>query len=83
MDYSIAKKIEDTAKGKYEAVIVAAKLARKINALRMAEHEQMDSDETPPKYATKVTIEALNMLSEGKVKYDYIEKTSPDENTFQ
>lgn len=83
MDYSIIKKIEDVAKCKYEAVIVAARLARKINVSRMADYEQMGPDESPPKYAEKVTIEALNRLAEGNIEYTYTKETSPDEDVFQ
>jgi len=83
MDYSITKKVEDAAASKYEAVIIAAKLARKINMLRLAEYEKMGPEASIPKYPQKVTTEALIELAGGKVKYTYKEETLPDEDIFQ
>lgn len=82
MDYSITKKVEDVAGSKYKAVIIAAKLARKINMLRLAEYEKMGPEAPIPKYPQKVTIEALSELAGGKVKYTYKEEISPDEDIF-
>jgi len=82
MDYNIKKKLEQTTKNKYEAVIVASKLARRINDKRIAEYEQLNSDAPLPKYPFKVTTEAINELAEGKVKYTAIKEESSEEDLF-
>ncbi len=55
---------------RYEAVLVAAKLARKINALRQAAKEQLAPEEMTDMDLRKVTTVALEELDSGKVKYD-------------
>jgi len=82
MDYSMRKKIEAAAKNKYEAVIVASKLARKINDSRVVAQEQLGPDAPLPSYANKVTTEAIIELAEGKVKYVFKESASSEEEDF-
>ena len=66
---------------RYEAVIVAAKLARKINGLRLAAKEQLAPEELTDIDLRKVTTVALDELSEGKVKYDRKEEIE-EESTY-
>jgi DNA-directed RNA polymerase subunit K/omega len=82
MDYSLKKKIEDATTNKYEAVIVASKIARKINNKRVAEEQQLGPDEPAPEYKQKVTTEALVELADGNVKYEIKEDTPPEEDAF-
>ena len=60
----------------YEAVLVAAKLARKINSLRLAAKEQLAPEELAGMDQRKVTTVALEELKSGKVQF---ERTMPEE----
>lgn len=82
MDYELRQKIEEAAKNKYEAVIVAAKLARKINMDRLAVEENLGPDASPPTYANKVTTEAINKLAEGHIHYRFREAKPSEEELF-
>jgi DNA-directed RNA polymerase omega subunit len=55
---------------RYEAVLVAAKLSRKINGLRIAAKEQLSAEELAAMDRRKVTSVALEELSSGKVQYE-------------
>ena len=66
---------------RYEAVIVAAKLARKINGLRLAAKEQLAPEELTDIDLRKVTTVALDELNSGKVKYDR-KKDIAEESTY-
>jgi DNA-directed RNA polymerase omega subunit len=82
MDYSLKHKVEQATKNKYEAVIVAAKLARRINNKRVAEEEQLGPDDAIPTHKFKVTTEAIMELAEGKVKYAFRKETESEEDVF-
>jgi DNA-directed RNA polymerase omega subunit len=82
MDYGLRNRVEKVAKNKYEAVIVAARLARKINNFRLAEEEHLGPDAPLPEYAKKVTTEAIEDLAEGKVKYFFREERPAEEEPF-
>jgi DNA-directed RNA polymerase omega subunit len=82
MDYRLRKKVEEAAKNKYEAVIVASKLARRINNMRLSAEEQLGPDAPIPDYAKKVTSEAIEELARGKVKYIFREETPSEEEVF-
>jgi DNA-directed RNA polymerase omega subunit len=81
MDYGIAKKLGDVAHNKYEAIIVAARVARNINAARVAAAEQ-SGVEPEIQYMSKVTSEALKELATGKVKFKYREDTTQTDELF-
>jgi DNA-directed RNA polymerase subunit K/omega len=81
MDYGMRKKLEQVSGSKYEAVIVAARIARRINQARLVAEEQAGAD-APLKYPSKVTIEALNELASGKVKFKYREEVSASDELF-
>ena len=70
------KKLEDIIPNEYEAVIVAAKLARKLNAQRQAAKEQLPVEELGKLDQRKVTTIALEELAGGTVKF---ERVSPPE----
>jgi len=55
---------------KYEAIIVASREARRINALRMAAGGA-------PEGAVKPTVEALKRLMAQEVKWRYVERPQP------
>jgi len=75
------KKLEEILPNEYEAVLVAAKLARKINALRQAAKEQLPTEEFTKVDQRKVTSIALDELTSGKVKFER-KKVEEEEETF-
>ena len=65
----------------YEAVLVAAKLARRINDLRLAAKEELAPEELAGMDQRKVTTVALEELKSGKVRLERI-KPSEEEETY-
>jgi DNA-directed RNA polymerase omega subunit len=65
----------------YERVILAAKLARKINETRIAAGEQLSAEELAKMDRRKVTTAALEDLEKGKVKISRLEE-EPAEETY-
>jgi DNA-directed RNA polymerase subunit K/omega len=63
------KRLEEVVPNEYEAVLIAAKLARKINASRQAVKEQIAPEELAKLDPRKVTTAALDRLRSGKVKF--------------
>ena len=64
--------IEDIEKlnlNRYEAVIVAAQHARRLNAIRLQKLEQMEEDPEVTIDSRKITMIALKDLLEGRVKF--------------
>ena len=83
MDYDIKKKVAKYTSNKYEAVIVASKLARKINMKRLAVTEGLGPDDNVPGFKQKVTVEALDELALGKVKFSINDpKNQEEEDIF-
>jgi DNA-directed RNA polymerase subunit K/omega len=81
MDFEISKKLEKATENKYEAVIIAARVARRINLARLAAAEQAGA-EALPKYPLKVTTEALSELADGEVKFKYREEAAGNDELF-
>jgi len=65
----------------YETVILAAKLARKINNARVVAKEQLAPEEQDKIDQRKVTTVALDELSSGKVRI-LRQKDEQDEETY-
>lgn len=70
MAYQKLDKVDEVAKNRYAAVILAAKRARQINADRMAKLELMPEDDSVDIDPRKVTSRAIEELLEGKVKVE-------------
>ncbi len=64
------KRLEDVIPNEYEAVLLAAKLARKINARRVVQKENTPVEELGKLDQRKVTSIALDELISGRVKYE-------------
>ncbi|MBD3169102.1 MAG: hypothetical protein GF307_06435 [candidate division Zixibacteria bacterium] len=61
--------IRKVCNNNYEAVLIAAQYARKINAERLNEAQYEDADEeSQTNYKYKVTTQALYDLVDGKIK---------------
>ncbi len=65
----------------YEAVLVAAKLARRINDLRLAAKEELAPEELAGMDQRKVTTVALEELKSGKVRLERV-KPQEEEETY-
>jgi DNA-directed RNA polymerase omega subunit len=74
MSFKSLDKLEDLTGNRYAAVLIAAKRARKINEKRLKEQEQLVEEEKVEKPGDKVTIEALDELLQGKIKFEYPKK---------
>lgn len=75
------KRLEDVIPNEYEAVLLAAKLARKINALRSAAKEQLPPEEYNKVDQRKVTTVAIEELASGKVQFER-KKPVEEEESF-
>jgi hypothetical protein len=75
------KSLEEVLPNEYEAVLVAAKLARRLNTLRLAAKEQLPPEEYHKIDARKVTTQAMDELIEEKVKFAR-ESTVEKEESF-
>ncbi len=75
------KPLEEVVPNEYEAVLVAARLARKINAARQAAKEQTAPEEFNKMDQRKVTTAALDQLKSGRVKFNH-RKTEEEIETF-
>lgn len=75
------KETKEPALNEYEAVLVAAKLARKINGLRLIAKEQLAPEELAAMDQRKVTTVALEELKGGKIRFERV-KPSEEEETY-
>ena len=65
--------LDERAKSRYEAVLIAAARARQINAERIAAEERGDEQTAKPK-KTKTTSRALVELLEGEIEFERVEE---------
>lgn len=63
----------------YEAVLVAAKLARRINSARLAAKEQLSPEEIARIDQRKVTSIALDELKQGKIRFERRKRVEEEE----
>lgn len=75
------KTLEEVLPNEYESVLVAAKLARRLNSMRLAAKEQLPPEEYHKIDQRKVTTQAMDELMEEKVKFARINVT-PEEDSF-
>jgi DNA-directed RNA polymerase omega subunit len=74
------KRLEEVIPNEYEAVLLAAKLARKINARRVVQKEQTPVEELGKMDQRKVTTAALEELISGRVKFERKEEVAEEES---
>jgi len=68
--------VDKLTRNRYEAVLVAAQRARRINSMRLAQLERM-AEEDVTIDSRKVTTIAIQDLASGKVKFKS-SKTTPE-----
>lgn len=64
MDLSRLEELDKICRNRYAAVLIASKKARNLNLQRLTE-------EVEPDRRNKVTVQAINELLNGKIKYEY------------
>ncbi len=65
MDLLKLEQFGKSCKNRYAAILIASKEARKLNLQRLAEGENIEHKKD------KVTVEAIDALLDGKIKYEY------------
>lgn len=74
MSFKSLDNLEVLTDNKYAAVLIAAKRARKLNEERLKEQEQLVEEEKVENALEKVTVQALEELLQGKIKFEYPKK---------
>ena len=70
MPYLPMDEVDKVAENRYEAVIIAAQHARRLNMQRLARLEQLEEGGEVDIEARKITMVALKDLVEGKVNFE-------------
>jgi DNA-directed RNA polymerase subunit K/omega len=69
------EKFDKLYKNRYQAVILAAKHARRLNLERVRENPEGEPETTPEEKPLKVVTQALKDVLEKKVEFERTEKT--------
>ena len=69
------EKLDKMYKNRYEAVILTAKHARRLNLERFREKPEGEEETVPEEKPLKVVIQALKDVLEEKVNFERIEKS--------
>ena len=69
MPYLPMDDVDKVTENRYEAVIVAAQHARRLNSLRLAKLEELEEDAEVDTEDRKITMVALKDLVDGKVNF--------------
>lgn len=70
MPYISTQDLEKIGVNRYEAVIIASRHARHLNAMRLAQLQKLEEGQTVDIEARKITMVAMKELLEGKVNYE-------------
>jgi len=70
MGYERLDEVDGVVGNRYEAVIIAARRARQINADRLAKLELMPENQDIDIDPRKVTTRAIEELIQGKIKFE-------------
>ena len=63
------EKFDKMYKNRYEAVLLTAKHARRLNLERLRQKSEEEEEASPEKKPLKVVIQALKDVMEGKVEF--------------
>ncbi len=69
MEYDDLNKVEECARNKYEAVLLAAKWARRINSKRVADAQAGDEEAAEAGAGLRITSQAYGDLLGGRIKF--------------
>ncbi len=75
MELDAAERLDKMFKNRYEAVLLVAKHARRLNLERLREKPEGEETTAPEEGQLKVITQALKDALEGKVEFERMEKT--------
>ena len=70
--------LSETKTNRYQAVLAAAKTARRLNETKVAEYDATEPDADRTLEAHKVTSMALEMLLKGEVVFTHPDEAKPE-----
>jgi DNA-directed RNA polymerase subunit K/omega len=74
MDLDATEKFDEMYTNRYEAILLVAKHARRMNLERVREQSQEEEETAPQEKQPKVINQAMKDVLEGKVAFERIEK---------
>ncbi len=74
MELEDIEKLDKRCKNRYEAVLLVAKHARRLNLERLREKSEGEELEPSEEKQTKVVTQALKDVLEGKVEFERVKK---------
>ncbi len=74
MELDATERLDKTCKNRYEAVLLVAKHARRLNLERLREKSEGEEETTPKEKQAKVITQALKDALEGKVGFERSER---------
>ena len=75
MELDAGEKLDKRYSNRFEAVLVVAKHARRLNLERLREKPEEEETVEPEEKQPKVIAEAMNNVLKGKVEFERPEKT--------
>jgi len=75
MELDATERLDKTCENRYEAVLLVAKHARRLNLERLREKSEGEEETTPKEKQVKVITQALKDALEGKVEFERLERT--------
>ncbi len=70
-----AEKFDEMYRNRYEAVLLVAKHARKLNQQRLREESEEEEETTSGDRQSKIIVQAIKDVMDGDVDFERIEKT--------
>jgi len=75
MELDATERLDKMCENRYEAVLLVAKHARRLNLERLREKSVGEEETTPKEKQVKVITQALKDALEGKVEFERLERT--------
>lgn len=75
MELDATERLDKMCENRYEAVLLVAKHARRLNLERLREKSGGGEETTPKEKQVKVITQALKDALEGKVEFERLERT--------
>ena len=75
MELDATERLDKMCENRYEAVLLVAKHARRLNLERLREKSVGEEETTPKEKQVKIITQALKDALEGKVEFERLERT--------
>ena len=75
MELDATERLDKMCENRYEAVLLVAKHARRLNLERLREKSVGEEETTPKEKQVKIITQALKDALEGKVTFERLERT--------